>query len=116
MGGWAHRLFRLHPLAQTVPYEPLLTLDSDVAVPITLDVREEDLRWRLISVGFKEEFLGEDQPPATHYRLGDETGEFYAEFLTPLIGSEYDRQGRLTSHHAGGRCHIAEPPARGPSP
>ena len=25
VGGWAYRLFRLHPLAQTLPYAPLMT-------------------------------------------------------------------------------------------
>lgn len=31
VGGWAHRLFRHHPLAQTMPYRPLMTRDTDVA-------------------------------------------------------------------------------------
>lgn len=61
VGGWAHRLFRYHPLAQTVPYEPLLTLDTDVAMPAALDIREQDLRDRLIKADFKERFLGDDQ-------------------------------------------------------
>src|ERR1700675_2555669 len=95
VGGWAHRLFRYHPLAQAVQYEPLLTLDTDVALPVKLEVREQDLRDRLASAGFKERFLGEHQPPATHYQLGDEEGSFYVEFLTPLIGSEHDREGNL---------------------
>ncbi len=30
--------------------------------------------------------------PATHYHLRGETFGFYAEFLTPLVGSEYDRK------------------------
>jgi hypothetical protein len=103
VGGWAHRLFRYHPLAQAVPHEPLLTLDTDVAIPVALEVQEQDLRDRLIGLGFKEKFLGEDQPPATHYQLGEEGGGFYAEFLTPLVGSEYDRDGkrRATTKVAG---------------
>jgi hypothetical protein len=52
---------------------------------------EPDIRERLLAYGFTEEFLGDDHPPATHYRLGGEASGFYAEFLTPLIGSEYDR-------------------------
>jgi hypothetical protein len=35
--------------------------------------------------------FGEDSPPATHYRLVDEDAVFYAEFLTPLVGSEMKR-------------------------
>lgn len=103
IGGWAHRLLRYHPLAQAVPHEPLRTLDTDIAVPNKLEFREQDLRDRLIQAKFEEKFLGEDQPPATRYQLGEEEGGFYAEFLTPLIGSEYDRNGnrRATTRVAG---------------
>lgn len=34
VGGWAHRLFRNHALAQAVPYAPLMTRDTDVAIPL----------------------------------------------------------------------------------
>ena len=33
IGGWAHRLYRLHPFAQQLRYEPLATLDADIALP-----------------------------------------------------------------------------------
>jgi hypothetical protein len=49
LGGWAHRLLRYHPLAQAVSHEPLLTLDTDVAIPVTLEVQEQDLRDRFVS-------------------------------------------------------------------
>ena len=94
IGGWAHRLYRLHPHAQELTYPPLTTLDADVAVPADLPAREQDIRARLVAQGFTEEFLGEDQPPATHYHLGGESSGFYAEFLTPLVGGEYDRKHR----------------------
>lgn len=48
----------------------------------------------LKEAGFTEEFFGDDSPPATHYRLGDEDAGFYAEFLTPLVGSEMKRGKR----------------------
>jgi hypothetical protein len=35
IGGWAHRLYRKHPLAQKIIYEPLMTRDADVALPAT---------------------------------------------------------------------------------
>lgn len=94
VGGWAHRLYRLHPDAQALSYPPLSTLDADVAVPHAIAAGEQDIRSRLLAHGFKEEFLGGDYPPATHYRLGGEDSEFYAEFLTPLVGSLYDRKHR----------------------
>jgi len=103
IGGWAHRLYRLHPRSQEVSYLPLITLDTDVAVPTRLPTSDRDLRERLISNGFEEERLGEYKPPVTHYRLrGAETG-FYAEFLSPLSGAERgrDRQPKATRRVAG---------------
>lgn len=70
VGGWAHRLHRLHPSARSLSYPPLATLDADVAVPRLLPVEGQDIRERLISRGFTEEFLGRDHPPVTHYHLG----------------------------------------------
>jgi hypothetical protein len=91
VGGWAHRLFRNHPLAQTLPYAPLMTRDTDVALPTGIRFDQENLRERLLSRGFHEEFLGDDRPPVTHYRLGDHDAGFYVEFLTPLVGGEFRR-------------------------
>jgi len=56
VGGWAHQLYRLHPEAQELDYPPLSTLDADVAVPAILPVGEEDIRARLLTHGFLEEF------------------------------------------------------------
>ena len=94
VGGWAHQLYRQHPHAQKLDYPPLTTLDTDIAVPAKLPAREQDIRERLMKYGFTEELLGDDHPPATHYRLGGEASGFYAEFLTPLVGSEHDRKHR----------------------
>lgn len=91
VGGWAHRLFRLHPLAQTLPYAPLMTRDTDVALTTGITVGQESLRERLLSRGFHEQFLGDDRPPVTHYQLGDRDAGFYVEFLTPLVGGEFRR-------------------------
>lgn len=102
IGGWAHRLYRLDPRAQKLTYPPLTTLDSDVAVPAKMDAKGENIRERLLAAGFQEEFVGEDRPPATHYHLGAQGG-FYAEFLTPLVGSEQDRGGkRKATREVGG--------------
>jgi hypothetical protein len=102
VGGWAHRLYRLDPRARTLGYVPLTTLDGDVAVPAKLKREESSVRKRLLAAGFEEEFLGEDRPPATHYHYG-RGGGFYAEFLAPLVGSEYDRSGkRKATKEVGG--------------
>ncbi len=94
IGGWAHRLYRLHPSARHLEYVPLTTLDTDIAIPPRLKVIDRDLRERLIANGFEEERLGEDRPPATHYRLRDAKTGFYVEFLTPLFGAELGRKGQ----------------------
>lgn len=43
IGGWGHRLYRFHSFAQTLAYPPLTTLDTDVALPPTLVVKEQDI-------------------------------------------------------------------------
>ncbi|HVY93602.1 MAG TPA: GSU2403 family nucleotidyltransferase fold protein [Bryobacteraceae bacterium] len=94
VGGWAHRLYRLHPNAQALAYPPLFTLDADVALPRIVNAGAADIRRRLLNFGFTEEFSGDAHPPAAHYRSGDGLSGFYAEFVTPLKGSELDRRQR----------------------
>ena len=94
IGGWAHRLYRLHPLAQPLSYEPLGTFDTDVAVPTNLPASGEQIHERLIGRDFHEELLGDTRPPAAHYRVQSEDTSFYAEFLTSLEGGEVKRGGR----------------------
>ena len=72
IGGWAHRLYRLHPLAQPLDYEPLGTFDTDIAVPLDLPATGGQIRARLLERNFREELMGDMQPPAAHYRV--ETG------------------------------------------
>jgi hypothetical protein len=74
IGGWAHRLHRLHPAAKTLDYAPLTTLDADVALPIDLKVEGQDIYQRLQANGFQAQFLGEHKPPSTHYHLTAERG------------------------------------------
>jgi hypothetical protein len=90
VGGWTLPLLRHHPRALGLSYAPLFTEDADVAVPLELRAESANLRERLLARDFHEEFIGEDKPPATHYQLGADGG-FYAEFLTPLVGSEFKR-------------------------
>lgn len=95
IGGWAHRLYRFHPLAQQLGYPPLMTLDADVALPTGLRVKGPDIHERLTANGFQAEFLGHHQPPATHYRLSVQSSGFYAEFLSPLVGGPHTRGGKV---------------------
>jgi hypothetical protein len=84
----------LHPLAQPLQYEPLATLDADVALPRRIRVAGDEIYQRLAANGFEAEFLGHHRPPAAHYRLTDPGIHFYAEFLTPLIGGAVGRTGK----------------------
>lgn len=92
-GGWAHRLHRHHPLAQVPDYAPLMTEDTDVALPTAPRPGASDLRERLRAHGFQEQFFGDERPPVTHYALGTEAHGFYVEFLTPLSGDDNKRDG-----------------------
>lgn len=94
VGGWAHRLYRCHPRAQVPSYQPLATLDVDVAFA----QREQlsgNIQTSLRDAGFEQQLTGEHTPPVSRYTLGaDAPGGFYAEFLTPLIGSAFGRNGK----------------------
>jgi hypothetical protein len=92
-GGWAHRLHHLHPLAQAVDHEPLVTLDADIVIPRSVGTDHTKLRDRLVEAGFSPQFLGDARPPIVHYRLADAESPFYAEFLTNLTGHGYRRDG-----------------------
>lgn len=102
VGGWAHRLHRLHPLAGTPKYLPLRTRDVDVALSLRAPL-EGDIREALEHAGFSRRFRGDDAPPVTHYHLGDDDSGFYAEFLVPLHGGELKRNGTpdVTASKAG---------------
>jgi len=102
VGGWAHRLYRLHAFAQPLRYEQLATLDADIALPTRFKVTGDEIYQRLASNGFEAEFLGHHKPPATHYRLIDPGIEFYAEFVAPLAGSTVSRTGKPKSTHRVG--------------
>lgn len=94
VGGWAHRLHALHPAASPLPFEPLRTLDADVAAPLGLAARDETIDERLRAAGFVQDVRGDEMPPISQYRLAENPGGFYVEFVTPLQGGERDRWGR----------------------
>lgn len=92
VGGWAHRLYRSHPLAGDPAHPPVRTRDVDLALslhaPLAGDIAEA-----LTMAGFGRTFIGDNAPPVTHYYLEDDAG-FYAEFLMPLHGGEFTRRGQ----------------------
>lgn len=93
VGGWAHRLYRLHPHAAPPAYQPLATLDADVAFA-QREQLDGDIRAALQTAGFEQQLTGDHRPPVSRYTLGDDApAGFYAEFLTPLIGRSHSRAG-----------------------
>jgi hypothetical protein len=94
VGGWAHRLYRFHELADVPEYQPLTTKDTDFAFSAGAPL-EGDIKGALEKAGFGERFFGESHPPVTHYELSNDDAGFYAEFLTPLVGSGRKRDGSL---------------------
>lgn len=92
VGGWAQQLYRFHPLAKDPGYQPLSTKDTDLAFANRAPL-EGDIKSALIRAGFTEELSGELKPPVARYTLGKDNAGFYAEFLTPLLGSATRRNG-----------------------
>lgn len=93
IGGWAHRIHRFSPMANELDYQPLFTRDTDLALANGGTPIEGDIRAALIEHGFEERLAGEHNPAVAHYTLGEDDGGFYAEFLTPLVGSGRKRSG-----------------------
>ena len=83
---------RFSPNANKLESQPIFTRDTDLAFANRAPI-EGDIKAALIDHGFKEHLGGERRPPVAHYTLGEENGGFYAEFLTPLIGSGVKRGG-----------------------
>lgn len=92
VGGWAHRLYRLHQLANSPAYQALLTRDVDIAFG-EREPLEGSIGKALQAAGFAEELTTDHQPPVTQYHLRDDDLGFYVEFLTPLTGSGVRRDG-----------------------
>lgn len=92
IGGWAHRLHRIDPRANKLEHQPVFTRDTDLAFANREPIAG-DMKAALLEHGFKEELAGDFRPPTASYTLGEEQDGFYAEFLTPLIGSGMKRGG-----------------------
>lgn len=90
VGGWAHRLFALHPLARRSASALITTLDVDVAVPTGANPSGLDRRLR--EAAFRVELVGREAP-VTKYYPPDGADEFHVEFLAPRHGSESVRGG-----------------------
>jgi hypothetical protein len=91
VGGWAHRLHRLHALSRPPAHQPVVTLDADVAFAPGAPLAG-DMGAALRAAGFREELSGEHRPPVSRYVLA-RGGAFEVEFLTAVRGSGRRRDG-----------------------
>ncbi len=103
VGGWAHRLYRFDNKAAHLLYQPVRTRDADLAFGSRASLTG-DIGAALKAADFHEVLSGDHTPPISEYRLGNEKGGFYAEFLAPLRGNGQRRDGR--SHVATARAGI----------
>jgi hypothetical protein len=92
VGGWAHRLHRLDSRANELEHQAVFTRDSDLALSSKVPPAG-DILASLKTHGFREQLSGDFKPPVAQYSLGNERRGFYAEFLTPLVGSPTKRSG-----------------------
>lgn len=61
VGGWAHRLYRFHELANVPGYQPLTTKDTDLAFSAGAPLYG-DIKAALGKAGFTEKIYGEPPP------------------------------------------------------
>jgi hypothetical protein len=92
VGGWAHRLHRLHPGATRPSYAAIATRDADVAFDTAARL-QGDIAAALDKAGFDKILKSEHVPPVSHFQFGEEEAGFFVEFLTPLRGRGTLRDG-----------------------
>jgi len=89
-GGWVPIIYQRYVLPGK-GQPSLLTADVDIVIAGMLDAGERpSLRHLLLEDGFKENFVGDANPPASCFRKEDGELNIELEFLTPLRGAGND--------------------------
>lgn len=101
VGGFAVRLYELHPRAAPTAVRVLRTFDADLAIPSGgIPVTGESLGTLAEAAGFKLDFRGDHIPPIMKFvpkgALGRPVGvdQYTVEFLTPMTGAPIGRNKR----------------------
>jgi hypothetical protein len=89
VGGWAHRLFHLHPLARPRDFAPLRTNDVDLALVADLQPHAPGPIPDLLKKAGFEPRRKSMEPPITRY----ERNGLLIEFIADLQGSSRKRDG-----------------------
>lgn len=92
VGGTGHRLLGLHPQATPSAMVPLTTEDADIATPERLRERRPSIDEALTSAGLVADLSGSGSNPTCQYRFPDRS-DLYIEFIAPLRGARYKRNG-----------------------
>ncbi|MCZ7625074.1 MAG: hypothetical protein C3F12_04425 [Candidatus Methylomirabilota bacterium] len=101
VGGFAVRLYELHPRAAPTAFRMLRTFDADLAVstgPIPL--AGQSLASLAEAAGLQPDFRGDHVPPVMKFvskgTLGGPSGinQYTVEFLTPMTGASIRRGGK----------------------
>lgn len=101
VGGFAVRLYEIHPRAVPATTRVLRTFDADFATPPTgIPVTGLSLANLAEAAGFQQDFRGDHMPPAMKFVPKNPSVEavsaeqYSVEFLTSLTGPPGDRRGR----------------------
>jgi hypothetical protein len=101
VGGFAVRLYELHPRAAKATVRALRTFDADLAAGSARIPVEGDTLAKLADAGgLRQELLGGFSPPAMRFFPTAASvepsgaGQYAIEFLVPLIGAPASRSGK----------------------
>ncbi len=101
VGGFAARLYEIHPRAVPAAVRMLRTFDADLATPSGgIPVTGQSLAALAEAAGFQPDFRGDHIPPVMKFvpkgALGRPVGvdQYTVEFLTPMTGAPIRRGGR----------------------
>jgi hypothetical protein len=99
IGGFAVRLYELHPRARSIEMRVLRTLDADFATPPVIAPHPSGTLAQLAdAAGFQPDLRSEYTPPVMklvprNSTTGPGAERYTVEFLTPLAGRSADRAG-----------------------
>ena len=103
VGGFAVRLYELHPRASQPTIRVLRTFDADLATANDrIPVAGESLARLAEAGGFRLDFRGDLTPPVIKFVPKDAVepsgvDQYTIEFLSPLIGAPASRSGRVAA-------------------
>jgi len=117
VGGFAVRLYELHPRAAPAAFRMLRTFDADLAVPAgPIPLAGQSLAALAEAAGLQPDFRGDHVPPVMKFiskgTFGGPSGinQYTVEFLTPMTGATIRRSGQASETSAG----AGKPRARRP--